>query len=240
MKTAQENIVFGFAIIVIAIFIAIMLCSCGHNVAIYSKGVGMELAWRPNTIMPSLRFGSYENVDLVQKENNDVRYTSNSGTGFDWLGLRTLFGGGNAAGTSTVLEVKTGPQVNGYVADVLMNPGAKPEHVEIAKAFAGVETSLGDKEQHVSINSADSNTTPVAVTEKGALGNVKTTTPVSELTKDAIREQVKTNGVHDVLKAYGLYIICGIVLVVLILAFVAVHLLEKTSDLKEIVKDLKR
>lgn len=221
-----------------------LLCGCGHNIAVYSKGVGVEIAWRPNTIMPSLRFGSYENLDLVQKENNQVRYTSNNGAGFNWFGLRSLISGDKSQdiGMGTVLEVKTGPQINGYAADVLMNPEVKKEHVQIAKAITGVEMDLGDKEVHVGLGEVKANTTPVVTTEKGFFGNSKVTTPANEYTVDAIKEQVKTTNLPDLLKAYGLYITyicCGIVLVFLGLAFVIVHLLQKTQDLKEMIKDIR-
>jgi len=220
---------------------SLLLAGCGHNISVYSKGVGLELAWRPNTIMPSVRFGSYENLDLVQKENNHVRYTSNNGVGFDWFGLKSLFGSDkdNGIGMGTALEVKTGPQINGYVADALLNPDVKPEHVEIAKALAGVQIDLGDKETHVSLNGAKTNATPVVTTEKGAFGSVTVTTPTNEYTKDAIREQVKTNGIHDVMKSWGLYIVCAVIVLILALAFVIVHLLQKTSDLKQMISDIK-
>ena len=224
----------------IALAMSFVLVGCGHNISVYSKGVGAELAWRPNTVMPSIRFGSYENLDLVQKENNQVRYTSNSGVGFDWFGLKSLFGGGkgNDIGMGTVLEVKTGPQINGYVADVLLNPDVQPEHVEIAKAVAGVQMDLGDKETHVSLDGAKTNTTPVVTTEKGAFGSVTVTTPTNQYTQDAIREQVKTNGIYDVLKSYGLYIACAVIVLILALAFVIVHLLQKSSDMKTIIREM--
>ena len=223
-----------------ALAVSIALVGCGHNISVYSKGVGVELAWRPNTIMPSIRFGSYENLDLVQKENNQVRYTSNSGVGFDWFGLKSLFGGnkGNDMGTGTVLEVKTGPQINGYVADALLNPDVQPENVEIAKAVAGVQMDLGDKETHVSLNGAKTNTTPVVTTDKGAFGSVTVTTPTNQYTEKAIREQVKTNGIYDVLKSYGLDIICAVVVLILTMAFVMVHLLQKRSDMKAIIREM--
>ena len=225
----------------IALAMSFVLVGCGHNISVYSKGVGAELAWRPNTIMPSIRFGSYENLDLVQKENNQVRYTSNNGVGFDWFGLKSLFGGnkGNDIGMGTTLEVKTGPQINGYVADVLLNPNVQPEHVEMAKAVAGVQIDLGDKETHVSLDGAKTNTTPVVTTEKGAFGSVTVTTPTNQYTEKAIRKQVKTNGIYDVLKAYGFSIACAVIVLILALAFVIVHLLQKSSDMKKIIEDVK-
>ena len=223
------------------IILLFLLSGCGHNISVYSKGVGAEIAWRPNTIMPSIRFGSYENLDLVQRENNQVRYTSNNGVGFDWFGLLSLFSGEkkNDIGMGTVLEVKTGPQLNGYSRDILMNPDVKPEHVEIAKSIADVQIDLGDKESQVSSSGAKSNATPVVTTEKGAFGNTKVVTPTNQYTEKAIREQVKTTGIYDMLKSYGFYIACAVIVLLLVLAFVIVHLLEKSGDLKEIIKDLK-
>ena len=222
--------------------LVLLLTGCGHNIAVYSKGLGVEIAWRPNTVLPSLRFGSYENLDLVQKENNQVRYTSNNGAGFNWFGLKSLFTGDKSQdiGMGTVIEFKTGPQINGYAADVLLNPEVKPEHVEIARAITGVQLDLGDRETHVGLGEVKSNTTPVVVTEKGFFGNSKVTTPANEYTVDAIKEQVKTTGVMDIIKAYGLYIACALGVLFLAMAFVIVHLLERTSDLKDIVADIRK
>ena len=225
----------------IAFAVLLALVGCGHNISVYSKGVGVELAWRPNTAMPSIRFGSYENLDLVQRENNQVRYTSNNGVGFDWFGLKSLLGGGNGndIGMGTVLEVKTGPQINGYVADALLNPDVKPEHVEIAKAVTGVKMDLGDKETHVSLNEARTNTTPVVTTEKGAFGGVTVTTPTNQYTEKAIEGQAKTSSSHDVLKPYRFHIACAVIVLILALAFVIVHLLQKSSDMKKMIEDVK-
>ena len=225
----------------IAFAVLLALVGCGHNISVYSKGVGVELAWRPNTAMPSIRFGSYENLDLVQRENNQVRYTSNNGVGFDWFGLKSLLGGGNGndIGMGTVLEVKTGPQINGYVADALLNPDVKPEHVEIAKAVTGVKMDLGDKETHVSLNEARTNTTPVVTTEKGAFGGVTVTTPTNQYTEKAIEGQAKTSSSHDSLKPYRFHIACAVIVLILAMSFVMVHLLQKSSDMKKMIEDIK-
>lgn len=229
----------------IAFAVLLALVGCGHNISVYSKGVGVELAWRPNTAMPSIRFGSYENLDLVQKENNQVRYTSNNGVGFDWFGLKSMFGGGkgNDIGMGTVLEVKTGPQINGYVADALLNPDVKSEHVEIAKAVTGVKMDLGDKETHVSLNEARTNTTPVVTTEKGAFGGVTVTTPTNQYTEkaiegQAIEGQAKTNSNHDSLKPYRFHIACAVIVLILAMSFVIVHLLQKRRDMKTIIREM--
>lgn len=224
----------------IAFAVLLALVGCGHNISVYSKGVGVELAWRPNTAMPSIRFGSYENLDLVQKENNQVRYTSNNGVGFDWFGLKSLFCGekGNDIGMGTVLEVKTGPQINGYVADALLNPDVKPEHVEIARSVTGVKMDLGDKETHVSLNEARTNTTPVVTTEKGAFGGVTVTTPTNKYTEKAIDGQAKTSSSHDSLKPCRFHIACAVVVLILAMAFVMVHLLQKRRDMKKIISEM--
>lgn len=223
----------------IAFAVLLALVGCGHNISVYSKGVGVELAWRPNTAMPSIRFGSYENLDLVQRENNQVRYTSNNGVGFDWFGLKSLLGGGkgNDIGMGTVLEVKTGPQINGYVADALLNPDVKPEHVEIAKAVTGVQMDLGDKETHVSLNEARTNTTPVVTTEKGAFGGVTVTTPANQYTEKAIEGQAKTSSNHDSLKPCRFHIACAVIVLILAMSFVTVHLLQKRRDMKKMIED---
>lgn len=220
----------------------LLMTGCGHVITTYSKGVGLEIAWSTDTIMPAVRMGTYENVDVAQKENTQVRYTSNTGLGFDMFGIGkivSLFGGKqdeSDIGIGTVLEVKSGPMTTGYVADVLQNPNVKQEHVEIAKAMCLVNNSLGDKETHVGLAGAKTNVTPVVVTEKGILGNSTVTTPANQYTVDAIKKQVSPVGLFDVIKSFGFYIVAGIVLLFLILAFVVVHMMQRIGELKEIIK----
>lgn len=40
----------------------------------------------------------------------------------------------------------------------------------------------------------------------------------------------------DVIKSFGLYIVAGIVVLFLILAFVVVHMMQRMSELKEIIR----
>ena len=219
------------------LFVSVLLLasSCGHNISVYSKGVGAELAWRPNTVMPSLRVGSYENLDLCQRENNQVRYASNTTVGFNWFGLKTLFGDDkDDVGIGTVLEVKSGPMTNGYVAEVLTSPNVNESHVEIAKEIFAVESDLGGKETRIGDVSA--NATPVVTTEKGVLGDSKVTTPTNEFTEDAIKEQVSPKSAVDVLQKFGLYIVLGVVsIVVIILAFVNLYIITISKKAREIL-----
>lgn len=119
----------------------LLMTGCGHVITTYSKGVGLELAWSADTIAPAVRMGTYENVDVAQKENTQVRYTSNTGLGFDMFGIGkiiSLFDGKqnkSDVGIGTVLEVKSGPMITGYVADVLQSPNIRQEHVEIARSL---------------------------------------------------------------------------------------------------------
>ncbi len=231
-------------IVLIGAFALFLLCGCGHNISVYSKGVGAELSWRPNTIMPALRMGSYENLDLCQRENNQVRYASNTAVGFNWFGLKSLFGGGktNDVGVGTVFEVKTGPMTNGYVHKVLTSPDVKPEHVEIAKSMFGVEVDLGNKETHIGDVSA--NATPVVTTEKNILGSSTVKTPTNEFTEDAIKEQVNPMSLVDVLHKFGLYIVIGIVsIIVIVLAFINIYIItisKRYKEMKDVYNEVKK
>jgi len=218
---------------------ALLVSGCGHNISVYSKGVGVEIAWRPNTVMPSLRMGSYENLDLCQRENNQVRYTSNTRTGFDWFGLKKLLGEStDDVGIGTVLEVKSGPMTNGYVAQVLTSANVNEHHAEIAKEMFAVESDLGNKETRIGDVSA--NATSVVTAERGVLGSSKVTTPTNEFTEEAIKNQVNPMSMVDVFHKFGLYIVLGIVSIVLIvLGFVNIYIItigRKVKKLKQLTE----
>ena len=113
----------------------------------------------------------------------------------------------------------------------------KPEHVEIAKAVTGVQMDLGDKETHVSLNEARTNTTPVVTTEKGAFGGVTVTTPANQYPEKAIEGQAKTSSNHDSLKPCRFHIACAVIVLILAMSFVTVHLLQKRRDMKKMIED---
>ncbi len=226
---------------------ALLSASCGHNITTYSKGVGVELAWKPETIMPAVRIGSYENLDTVHRENNQVRYTSN--VGFDFFGfgrLLALFGKQSSSdfGNGTVLEIKSGPQFNGYVRDVLRDNDVDSAKVAVAEAICSVDSGLGDRETRLSLGSAASNAAPVVVTERGAFGSSTVSTPVDEITKDAIARQVNPASVIDLLDRWGKYLVAGIVvLVFLVLLFALIYLMrtgKKLSQLKDAIQEIRK
>jgi hypothetical protein len=63
----------------------------------------------------------------MNRENSNVRYTGNTGMGIgnDIFGIASLYSmitgkeSNTNTGSGTVLEIKTGPTMNGYVRDVL-------------------------------------------------------------------------------------------------------------------------
>jgi len=219
--------------------------SCGHNITTYSKGVGVELSWRAESIMPSLRAGSYESLDAVHRENTQVRYTSNIGFDFLWVNkLLSLLGGKQSSdfGNGTVLEIKTGPQFNGYVRDVLRDNDVTPEKAAVAASVCSVNSGLGDRETRMGLGEVAANATPVVVTERGALGSSTVTTPVDEITRHAIEKQVTPSGILDVVDSLGRHVVYGAVaLVAVIMLFALVYLLrtgKKISELKKSVQEI--
>lgn len=129
----------------------LLLTGCGHNVATHSKGWGIDISWNQDSFVPNLRLGywdvSYamvkENVELKMKSNAGLNATAgNSSTN---SGSETKTSGSslssNAGGTaSNEIEIKTGPQINGYAKEVLTNPNLKKETVDAIKAITGKET----------------------------------------------------------------------------------------------------
>lgn len=60
----------------IAFAVLLALVGCGHNISVYSKGVGVELAWRPNrfhiacAVIVLILAMSFVMVHLLQKRRD--------------------------------------------------------------------------------------------------------------------------------------------------------------------------
>lgn len=218
-----------FKKILLSIGLTLILTGCGHNINSYSKGLGLEVSWNPDSFVPSGRVGFYEFLFTMNKENSHTRYNSNIGMDLGFFsGLKSfvnLFKDTDekaiSTGTGTVFEVKTGPMTTGYVREVLLNPDVKPEHVEIAKqiyqvSFDGLDSK---KEIQVTRDGVNSNVTPKVVTKK-TLTTTEVTTPANEYTQEAIKKQVNPDGWTDIIRkitVWGIFIVVvGLLLYILI------------------------
>ena len=127
----------------------LLLTSCGHNVATHSKCWGIDVSWQQDSFVPNLRLGYWDVSYAMVKENVELKMKSNAGinaaAGNSNSGSENKTNGSsltsNAGGTaSNEIEIKTGPQINGYVTKVLTNPDLKEETVEAIKAITGKTT----------------------------------------------------------------------------------------------------
>lgn len=227
--------------------IALFFGGCSHHITSYSKGGGVEFSWTPDSFTPSVRAGFYEFLLSMNRENAHTRYTTNLGMGLghDIFGIASFYAmitgkePVSSTGTGTVLEVRTGPMVNGYVDKILKTPDLNANHATIIKSLASVDTHLSDRETRVTPFKAEANTTPVVKTTKGLL-NTEISTPTNEHTEEAIKEQVKSKGWIDVV--YGWVLWAGIGVIVLIIGIILyitwrVHVGKK--DVKSVISEVK-
>lgn len=97
-------------IIVAAVIAVVDLTGCGHNIAVASKGVGVRLAWTPETIMPELNLGYFEVGSALVRENATFKYQSDSLASLNSATEKELTGGN----TGTTMSLATKQQANGY------------------------------------------------------------------------------------------------------------------------------
>lgn len=108
-----------------AVFAAIFLCSCGHNVIQYGDGVGFDASLNPEnyTVGFNLRYGKI--LSAVTRDNVEIEMTGKA----DADGAAgTEKSGSTAVTTDGTLKVKIGRQINGAAAD-LVKAGADPDKV---------------------------------------------------------------------------------------------------------------
>ena len=135
--------------------LTILLSGCGHNVVTNSRGTGVEIAWDGSSYIPTLRLGQWDVTNVVVKENVTVDTATNTTTGAGTQVASTQTGtttntsqpSGQAqaeAKGGIKLTMKTGPQSNGYVKDILTSPNLSQQSVTIAEKIYGVKTEQSD------------------------------------------------------------------------------------------------
>ncbi len=86
--------------------VLILSTGCGHNFGANSKGIGVRVAWNPDSIMPEATIGYYEVGTIFVRENAKAQYYSDS------IGVLESTEVGGEIGTQ--LTIETQAQANGY------------------------------------------------------------------------------------------------------------------------------
>lgn len=97
-------------LIIAAVIAVVGLTGCGHNMAVASKGVGLRLAWTPETIMPELNLGYFEVGSALIRENATFEYQSDSLASLNSATEKELTSGN----IGTTMSLTTKQQANGY------------------------------------------------------------------------------------------------------------------------------
>ncbi len=103
-------------LIISAIFAALFLCSCGHNVIQYGDGVGFDASLNPEnyTVGFNLRYGKI--LSAVTRDNVEIELTGKANADGS---TGTEKSGSTAVATDGSLKVKIGRQINGAAVDLV-------------------------------------------------------------------------------------------------------------------------
>ncbi|OQA85944.1 MAG: hypothetical protein BWY31_01563 [Lentisphaerae bacterium ADurb.Bin242] len=122
----------------VAVFAAVILAGCGHNVIQYGDGVGFDASLNPEnyTVGFNLRYGKI--LSAVTRDNVEIEVTGKTDANGDAGPEKS---GSTAVTTDGTLKVKIGRQINGAAAD-LIKAGADPDKVveALTKADAPSQT----------------------------------------------------------------------------------------------------
>lgn len=105
--------IFYLVIIFAVSFFLMITTGCGHNVATNAKGVGLRMAWTPDSLMPELNLGYFETGTGVIKENATFEYESAGIAGLN--GDKVAGAEGNV---TTKMKLETKEQITGYAVDL--------------------------------------------------------------------------------------------------------------------------
>lgn len=180
----------------------------------------MDISWDGSSYIPNLRLGQWDVTNAVVKENMDVEASTitkadvSTSAGGEQIASNEAQAG---ASGGIQIKMKSGPQTNGYVKDVLTSETLSEHSVELAKAIYSVKSempSTGTKAEVSDIGEVkvEQNTAPIATTttetktesvdESGTTETKTTTTvtqiPVKEETQKAV--QTVTESVSDAVR----------------------------------------
>lgn len=93
---------------------ALLLAGCGHSIGTGGKGVGVRMAWNPDSLLPELQLGYYECASAIVRENVKYEYQGSTSGGVNTATADSLAGGESGIKVKLI----TGEQQNGYTVSV--------------------------------------------------------------------------------------------------------------------------
>ena len=212
-----------------------ILTSCGHNVVTHNRGVGMDISWDGSSYIPNLRLGQWDVTNAVVKENMDVEANTitKADVSTSASGDQIASNGAQAGASGGIqIKMKSGPQTNGYVKDVLTSETLSEHSVELAKAIYSVKSEMPSTGTKAAVSGSgevkvEQNTAPIATTttetktesvdESGSTETKTTTTvtqiPVKEETQEAV--QTVTESVSDAVRTDWWYYLAAAAVTIL-------------------------
>ena len=193
MKKFLDKFINTIFIIEIVLFYTLFMCGCGHNAVIASKGWGIDISWTGESYIPNFRLGYWDSTSAVVKENVDIEIASSAGLNASANSSSVSNSGATAGGNAgTTIKMKTGPQTNGYVKEVLTAQNINNNNVEMAKALYAVRSTMESK--GVLSSSTPINTTSTANTDISkniTTQSVTSITPINNI-GTPVKEQTVT------------------------------------------------
>ena len=228
-----------FSSIIVLVLVAMILGSlvtgCGHNVVTHSRGIGIDVSWDGSSYIPNLRLGQWDVTNAVVKENVDVEANTITKADVGATAGREQSGSNEtqvAASGGIQIKMKTGPQTNGYVTDVLTSETLSNHSVELAKSIYSVKSEMTSAVTVAEVTESgdvkvEQNVTPIATTttetktessDDSGTTEIKTTTtttsiPVKEETQQAVQEAA--TGVTTAVESDRWYYFAGLVVVII-------------------------
>ena len=187
-------------LIIVATVLSMMLSGCGHNVVTHNRGIGIDISWDGSSYIPNLRLGQWDVTNAVVKENVDIE--ANTITKAD-TGSTVPSVDGSTSNTNNVaasasggiqIKMKTGPQTNGYVKDMLTSETLSEHSVNLAKQLYSVRSEMDSLSAETTVNEdgvkVEQNIAPVATTttettiaskDESGVEETKTTVTTTEI-----------------------------------------------------------
>ena len=187
-------------LIIVATVLSMMLSGCGHNVVTHNRGIGIDISWDGSSYIPNLRLGQWDVTNAVVKENVDIE--ANTITKAD-AGSTVPNVDGSTSNTNNVaasasggiqIKMKTGPQTNGYVKDMLTSETLSEHSVNLAKQLYSVRNEMDSLSAETTVNEdgvkVEQNIAPVATTttettiaskDESGVEETKTTVTTTEI-----------------------------------------------------------
>lgn len=222
---------------------ALMLCSCGHNVVTVSKGIGLNFSWDGTNYVPNVKFGQWDQITYVPRGNTTMSTTTVTGgnLGSGGISQTVTFSAGTQLNEKNIVDICSSPYTSDKVKEELVKTIVlvkAPQKITAASKTVAAAASVGPNAEDIKPVVTGTDKIVQAVSENAGKA-IDATKQVANNTVDSVQDYSKS-ATKSISNNILIYISIISIIIVVALIFLIIYFVKRKKKINEIKEEDKQ